>query len=128
MPTSFGDIHGQDQPAGGVTSKWVLAKEGRDETTYERETFYVCEEAEPAEKPRSFFVTVREESGGDVATEPFALLDACINDKYADRQFDDPDLCDDFHRVFRRVDGLRLEEAGHLPLGEPRSLVEPNIE
>jgi len=111
------------------TPKRVLAKEDRDETTYERETFYVCEEAEPAEEPRAFFVTVREESGGiDVATETFASLDACINEKYADRQFEDSDLCDDLYRVFRRIDDLRLEEAGHLPLREPRTLIEPNTE
>lgn len=111
------------------TPKRVLSKEDRDETTFERETFFVCEEAEPADGPRAFFVTVHEQSGGvDLTTETYASLDACINEKYADRQFDDRNLCDDLYRVFRRVDDLRLEEAGHLPLREPRTLVKPNTE
>jgi hypothetical protein len=71
----------------------------------------------------------REESSGvDVATATFPSLDACINDKYADRKFDELNLHDNLYRVFRRVDDLRLEEAGHLPLREPRTLVEPNTE
>lgn len=111
------------------TPKRVLAKEDRDETTYERETFYVCEEVEPVEQPHTFFVTVREQSGGiDVTTDTFASLDACITEKYTGRQFDAQNRCNDIYRVFRRVNDLRLEEAGHLPLKEPRTLVEPDNE
>ena len=113
------------------TPKRILAKEERDETEYDREAFYVCEEIRPDAESRAFFVTIREEEdslggGTDVTTETFPSLDACISEKYTDRQFDDPGLCDNLYRVFRRVDSVRLEEAGHLPLKEPRMLVEPN--
>lgn len=115
------------------TPKRVLAKEDRDDTTYERETFYVCEEAGSVDASRAFFVTVCEEEddlggGTGITTETYPSLNACINNTYADRQFDDPALCEDLYRVFRRVDAFRLEEAGHLPLREPRTLVEPNTE
>lgn len=115
------------------TPKQVLAKEDREETTYERETFYVCEEAGPVDTSRAFLVTVRERDdaqggGPDVTTEVFPSLDACISEKYADRQFDDSNLCEDVYRVFRRVGDFRLQEAGHLPLKEPRTLIGADAE